>query len=106
MSLSRDSIMLPVRSFVAIVLGCLLAFTLPAAAQPTPLTLPSPPDEGGEGRVRGTALYKRIKTQLDAVPAIDTHDHLWPFDRLPAFVETEHGKGMSLYGVWAGGYYR
>jgi predicted TIM-barrel fold metal-dependent hydrolase len=69
---------------------CLLIHCSPAAAQPT----------------RETASYKRIKAQLDAVPAIDTHDHLWPFDRLPAYVETEQGKGMTLYGVWAGGYYR
>jgi hypothetical protein len=25
-----------------------------------------------------TATYKRVKAELDAVPAIDTHDHLWP----------------------------
>lgn len=55
---------------------------------------------------RETALYKRIKSHFDAVPAIDTHDHLWPFDRLPGYVETDRGKGMTLYGVWAGGYYR
>src|SRR5690242_356592 len=24
--------------------------------------------------------YKALKAKLDAVPAIDTHDHLWPFD--------------------------
>jgi hypothetical protein len=82
--------MLPARSLVTIALGWLLAITSPAAAQLT----------------RETALYKRVKTQLDTAPAIDTHDHLWPFDRLPAYVETEQGKGMNLYGVWAGGYYR
>lgn len=30
-----------------------------------------------------------------AVPAIDTHDHLPPFDKLPGYVETEQGKGMK-----------
>jgi hypothetical protein len=30
-----------------------------------------------------SAAYKNIKKQLDAVPAINTHDHLWPFDRRP-----------------------
>jgi hypothetical protein len=34
------------------------------------------------------------------VPAIDTHDHLWPFDRLPGYVETAEGKGMNLAGLW------
>ena len=32
---------------------------------------------------RDTTTYRRIKAELDAVPAIDTHDHLWPFERLP-----------------------
>ncbi len=30
---------------------------------------------------KDTPTYKRIKGYLDSVPAIDTHDHLWPFDR-------------------------
>jgi hypothetical protein len=80
--------MLLVRSIA--VACCLLVLPGAVAAQPS----------------RQTAMYERIKPQLDAVPAIDTHDHLWPFDRLPAYVETEHGKAMTLYGVWAGGYYR
>jgi predicted TIM-barrel fold metal-dependent hydrolase len=54
---------------------------------------------------RETATYKKIKAHLDAVPAIDTHDHLWPFDKLPGFVETEHGRGMNLAGVWQNSYY-
>src|SRR5262249_46739098 len=29
---------------------------------------------------KDSATYRRLKAQLDAVPAIDTHDHLWPFD--------------------------
>ena len=29
---------------------------------------------------RDTTTYRRIKAQLDAIPAIDTHDHLPPFD--------------------------
>jgi hypothetical protein len=43
---------------------------------------------------------------LRRVPAIDTHDHLWPFDRLPGYVETERGKGMNLAGLWHNSYYR
>ena len=49
---------------------------------------------------RDTTTYRRLKAALDAVPAIDTHDHLWPFEKLPGFVETEHGRGMNLAGLW------
>ncbi len=55
---------------------------------------------------RETTTYRRIKEYLNAVPAIDTHDHLWPFNRLPGYVETEHGKGMNLYSLWNNSYYR
>jgi uncharacterized protein len=48
--------------------------------------------------------YVRMKTHLDGVPAIDTHDHLWPFDKLPGYVETEGGKGMNLAGLWRNSY--
>ncbi|HKA08589.1 MAG TPA: amidohydrolase family protein [Gemmataceae bacterium] len=48
--------------------------------------------------------FVRIKAHLDAVPAIDTHDHLWPFDKLPGYVETESGKGMNLAGLWRNSY--
>lgn len=47
-----------------------------------------------------TDTYRRIKAQLDAIPIIDTHDHLPPFDRLPGYVETEQGRGMNLAGLW------
>ena len=46
-----------------------------------------------------------LKAALDAIPAIDTHDHLWPFDRLPGLVETERGKGMNLAGLWRNSYF-
>ncbi len=55
---------------------------------------------------RDTTTYRRIRTQLDAVPAIDTHDHLWPFDKLPGFVETDQGKGMTLASIFQSSYYR
>src|SRR5262249_26978882 len=48
----------------------------------------------------------RLLGYLRSVPAIDTHDHLWPFDRLPGYVQTERGKGMNLAGVWHNSYYR
>jgi len=52
-----------------------------------------------------TATYKRVKAHLDLVPAIDTHDHLWPFETLPGYVETERGHGMNLAGLWRNSYY-
>jgi predicted TIM-barrel fold metal-dependent hydrolase len=48
----------------------------------------------------------RMLTHLRHVPAIDTHDHLWPFERLPGYVETDRGKGMNLAGLWHNSYYR
>ena len=54
---------------------------------------------------RETATYRRIKAAINAVPAIDTHDHLWPFDRLPGMVETHRGKGMNLAGIWHSSYF-
>jgi predicted TIM-barrel fold metal-dependent hydrolase len=54
---------------------------------------------------RDTTTYRRIKAALDAVPAIDTHDHLWPFDRLPGYVETERGRGMNLASLWRNSYF-
>ena len=54
---------------------------------------------------RETATYRRLKTALDAIPAIDTHDHLWPFDRLPGHVETERGQGMNLASLWRNSYF-
>jgi hypothetical protein len=49
--------------------------------------------------------FPRIKAHLDAIPAIDTHDHLFPFDRLPGLIETDHGRGMTLYGLWRASYF-
>src|ERR1051325_1311901 len=53
---------------------------------------------------RQTATYKRVKAALDAVPAIDTHDHLSPFEILPGYVETERGHGMNQTGLWRNSY--
>ena len=46
--------------------------------------------------VKQTASYRRIKSYLDATPAIDTHDHLQPFGRIAGRVQTERGSGMTL----------
>src|SRR6266851_3041913 len=59
----------------------------------------------GAQSTRDSTTYKRVAAQLDRVAAIDTHDHLWPFERLPARVETEHGKGVNLFGIWRNSYY-
>src|SRR5216683_61777 len=66
-------------------------------------TQPRPPE--APANTRETATYRRIKAHLDSIPAIDTHDHLWPFDKLPGYVETEHGRGMNLAGLWQASYY-
>src|SRR5436309_11604882 len=54
---------------------------------------------------RETPTYKRVKAYLDIVPAIDTHDHLQPFQTIPGFVETDHGRGMNLSGIWRSSYF-
>ena len=51
-----------------------------------------------------TATLRRIRASLDVVGAIDTHDHLWPFEKLPGFVETDRGRGMTLQGLWKSSY--
>ena len=56
-------------------------------------------------QTRKTATYQRVKTYLDSVPAIDTHDHLWPFEILPGYVQTDHGHGMNLSSIWRNSYY-
>ena len=55
--------------------------------------------------VKQTPLYARLKTVIDAVPAIDTHDHLRPFDQLPNKDKTDRGTGMTLHSIFAGSYY-
>ena len=55
--------------------------------------------------VVGSDTYRRLKAGLDGVSAIDTHDHLWPFDKLPGLKETEGGRGMTLFGLWRSSYF-
>src|SRR5256714_11884351 len=78
--------MLRVRLFAALACLVLLPLAVPAEAP------------------KSSATYKRLMAHLDAVPAIDTHDHLWPFDKLPGYVETAEGKGMNLAGLWRNSY--
>jgi len=55
--------------------------------------------------VKQRDVYKRLKSAIDAVPAIDTHDHLRSFDQLPFLDETPDGPRMTLHSVWRGSYY-
>jgi len=55
--------------------------------------------------IKRTEVYKRIRAELDAVRAIDTHDHLRPFDEIPGRDLTDRGRGVTLHSVWAGSYY-
>ncbi|MGD0128755.1 MAG: hypothetical protein ABSF46_25660 [Terriglobia bacterium] len=50
-------------------------------------------------------LSSQLKAYLDSIPAIDTHDHLRPFDRLQGYVQTERGFGMNLFGLINTSYY-
>lgn len=55
--------------------------------------------------IKGTPLYARIKDGLNAVAAIDTHEHLRPFGELPNLDQTDRGRGMTLHSIFAGSYY-
>lgn len=55
--------------------------------------------------IKTTPLYGRLKAGIDAVSAIDTHDHLRPFGELPNLDETDHGRAMTLHGIFAGSYF-
>ena len=52
----------------------------------------------------GSDTYKRLKAYIDSIPAIDTHDHLWPFEILPGRVETKAGNGLNLSSIWRNSY--
>lgn len=58
-----------------------------------------------EGVPRENPVWKRIRSYLQAVPAIDTHNHLPPFDQLPGYLETEWGRGMNLASIWKNSYF-
>lgn len=91
----------PALLFVLLGLIAEAGFTATAiAAPPDPVNLP----EEDYVPTRLTPTYRRIRKQLDATPAIDTHDHLWPFDRLRAYRETKEGKGVNLAGLWQNSY--
>jgi len=55
--------------------------------------------------VKTTAVYGRIKASIDAVPAINTHDHLRPFEDIGNRDKTDRGEGITLRSIWAGSYF-
>lgn len=54
---------------------------------------------------RTTATFARVKAALDAVPAIDTHDHLWAFSRLTSADGARFGEAMNLHTLFRHSYY-
>ncbi|MGE3310588.1 MAG: hypothetical protein AB7O66_11500 [Limisphaerales bacterium] len=54
--------------------------------------------------VKTTETFRRIRSHLDSVPAIDTHDHLKPFPILQGTVRTDEGVGMTLFSLWNSSY--
>ena len=55
--------------------------------------------------VKTTDVYTRIKASIDAVSAINTHDHLRPFEDIGNRNRTDRGEGMTLRSIWAGSYF-
>ncbi len=55
--------------------------------------------------VKASAVYARIKAGIDAVSAINTHDHLIPFERIGPRNQTDRGEGITLRSIWAGSYF-
>lgn len=56
------------------------------------------------GDVKETDTYRHIRESIDRVSAIDTHDHLRPFDLLPRD-PTPDGPKVTLRSQWAGSYF-
>ena len=55
--------------------------------------------------VKKTEVYARTKAKIDAVSAINTHDHLMPFDKTGPREETDRGKTIILRSIWEGSYF-
>jgi hypothetical protein len=73
--------------------GSVVALAIPAIA--------APPDR------KQTILYSsHIVQYLHSFPAIDSHDHLRPFEALWGYLETERGRGMNLFSLWSTSYYQ
>lgn len=46
---------------------------------------------GADLDIKKSEAFQRIKAHLNATPAIDTHDHIPPFDLIRGREETTHG---------------
>ncbi|MGQ9649575.1 MAG: amidohydrolase family protein [Phycisphaerae bacterium] len=78
------------RFVVSLSYMCCLGLTAPSLAQNT----------------RATPAYRQMKSYLDAIPAIDTHDHIWPFDRLRSNAEPgSNEEAMNLRALLQQSYY-
>ncbi len=55
--------------------------------------------------LKTTPLYGRIKKSLDAVSAIDSHDHLRPFAEIPNQDLTDSGRQVTLHSIFAVSYF-
>jgi uncharacterized protein len=61
---------------------------------------------GGSAQdAKQTDEYRRIRVNLDATPAIDTHEHLRPFDKLIQFHQASPGTGVTLHSLWQTSYW-
>jgi len=59
----------------------------------------------GAQDVKQTDAYKRIRAELDATPAIDTHEHLRSFDQMLQFHQARPGTGVTLHSLWQTSYW-
>ncbi|MEX2285473.1 MAG: amidohydrolase family protein [Planctomycetaceae bacterium] len=75
---------------------CVMAFLVPSLAFSTAAIAQN---------TRETITYAHFKTFLNAVPAIDTHDHVRPFADQYGFNATPAGRGMNLAAIWKNSYY-
>jgi hypothetical protein len=55
--------------------------------------------------VKQTDVYRRIRSGLDATPAIDTHEHLRSFDQMLQFHQARPGTGVTLQSLWQTSYW-
>jgi len=78
------------RSLVCLSCLCCTILSIPSLAQNT----------------RTTPAYRQMKSYLDAIPAIDTHDHIRPFDRLVSDPKASSGdEAMNLRALLQHCYY-
>jgi len=92
------------RSFLKAAAVCGLGAPLAVAGVKVPEGQLTGISSGSSDAAFRTPSFASLKSFLDSIPAIDTHDHLHPFDQLPGLVETERGRGVNLYGLWKSSY--